>query len=147
MKSEEKEASLLLPISLWTLIKLLAGNQMHFKSLWRKSDSFKVKYKANEFKDGQHLLNIFEHAEIFKNYLITFKDDKNDLKKNSDFKEKQKLGKFGIIFKTLHDDKPYLMKFIVTIEGIYIISQVQKNNVESYRLLEYLIDTFLSILK
>lgn len=147
MKSEEKEASLLLPISLWTLIKLVAGNQMQFKSLWRKSDSFKVKYKANEFKDSQYLLNIFENDEIFKNYLITFKNDENDLKKYSSLNEKQKLGKFGIMFRTLHDDRPYLMKFTIAIEGIYIISKVLKNDVESYRLLENLIDTFLSILK
>lgn len=136
----------MLPVSIWSLISLCATNMIQFKSLWRSTDSLKIKYSPTQFFDAQKILMLFNNQLLFKNFIIHFNYDPSDDKKKN-VASLKKSGKYGILFKTLHDDKVYMMKFIVETEGLNIITRAQKNNIESFRLLESLIDTFLSIIR
>ena len=145
MKSIEYGSTLFLPISLWALVSLIQSNPLQFTNLWRTSESIKIKYKTN--KDDKFLiekaLKWFQgENHLFQNHLIAFNMDLKNFKDMEDFKNNV-MGKFGLMLKTFHDQKLYMIKFIFNKDAMRIVSKVQKNDVESFRFLEAIIYTIL----
>ena len=149
IRSIEVVSRLTMPISLWTLVSLIQSNQVQFISIWRTMESIKVKHRSNcnEKFPFEKVLRLFQSEEsLFQNFLIPFTLDLRNSRQMEEFKDNV-AGKFGLMMKTLHDGKLYMIKFIFKNDVIRIVSKVQKNDVESFRFLEAIIDTILISLR
>jgi len=99
-----------------------------------------VVYKATNNIDIQKIIQLFQEAELFNNCLIKFINDSDDFRKEISYK-------FGLMFKSWYDEKIYMLKFIFKREVMCIVSKIQKNDVDSFRFLEAIIDTILVALR
>ena len=140
IKGIEYKNVLVLPITLMNLLSLVETTDYQFYNLWKETESIRVEFKVNRIVEFERTLKLFQEKVLFNEYLISLKNTFDDKKIAEDLK-KNIVGKFGLMFKSLHDGQIYLMKFIFKNEGLIIESKVQRNNVESFRFLEYIIDT------